>query len=113
MPGDKKDNISIDRDELRELLAEAVSMTPPSAHTSMSKDQCEEIVANGVKSAFTQIGVDVSDPLAMQRDFQFVRSVRKASNHIKSTARATAIGVVVTAVLGLIWVGIKAAFTGH
>ncbi len=89
------------------MLRDAVNATPHGSRI-LSTDEITNLVSTGVKQAFTEIGIEVSDPLEMQKDFAFIRSTRKAIRSTIKTARATAVGVVVTAVLTVLWLGIRA-----
>jgi hypothetical protein len=51
---------------------------------SLTKKQLKEIVAEGVQETFTQLGLDHENPLEMQRDFQYLREWRTASEKIKT-----------------------------
>ena len=93
--------------ELRAILHEAIQSTP-SGSRILSTDEITSLVRVGVKQAFTEIGIDGKSPLEMQRDFAFIRSARKAVQSTFKTARATAVGVVVTGLLAVLWIGIRA-----
>jgi hypothetical protein len=105
--------VVMSKDDLSALLREAVSQTPPSKVASLSNDELESLVERGVKNAFTKIGIDCKNPLEMQKDFAFIRRVRKSADQIRSQGMITAVGILVTAVITVIWLGIKAAITEH
>lgn len=60
-----------------------------------------------VRKLFLTMGVDTSDDKAlieMQRDFAHVRNWRKAKEKLQTVTISTAIGTLVTGLLGLLWV---------
>lgn len=79
----------------------------------ITKGEIKEIVSEGVdegvNKAFTRLGVDVSNPLEMQRDFQYVRNSRTFLQSIKTKAVSTAVVVIVTAFLGYVALGMNVA----
>jgi hypothetical protein len=54
-------------------------------------------------------GFDVKNPHESQADMHYVRSQRKASEKIADWVKNSAIVVVVTALLGVLWIGVKSA----
>lgn len=77
-------------------------------HT-LSKEEMRAIVKEAVSETLTQLGVDTSSPLEMQRDFQHLRDWRMAQEVIRRKGYMTLMAVLVTGVVGLIWVGFKDA----
>lgn len=69
--------------------------------------QLRKVVRDTVHETLTAMGVDVSNPLEMQRDLQHLREVRVAKAVLKRHTLKVAIGVVVTATLAALWVGFK------
>jgi hypothetical protein len=80
-----------------------------------------------VRETLLAIGIDVTDPLAAQRDFAVMREIgqlamdpefrkdiehtrkwRKAIEQIETKGVIAAIGMIVTGGLGLLWAGIRA-----
>jgi len=53
------------------------------------------------------LGVDVDNPLEVQRDFQALHEWRVSMQKIRRKALLSAVGVVVAGVLAAIWVGVK------
>lgn len=66
-----------------------------------------EMVEATVDEVLTRVGIDPADPKAAQADMTFLRDLRLAHDSVKRTGVAVALGVVVTATLGLIWLGLK------
>ncbi len=65
-----------------------------------------------VRATFTELGLDASDPHAVieaQRDFAFLRRQRKVSERIGVSFRLTIIGLVLTGLATVLWLGIRQA----
>ena len=89
----------LSKSELKEVINE---------HT-LSADEMRVIVKSAVHETLTQLGVDTSSPLEMQRDFQHLRDWRMAQEVIRRKGYMTLVGVLLTGVLGLVWIGFKDA----
>lgn len=63
-----------------------------------------------VRATLSEMGIDISDPAKMQRDFVYLRSQRVAAERIGVGARMALIGTLISGGLALLWMGIKAAF---
>ncbi len=73
----------------------------------MSEQELEALLEKTVRRTLVSIGIDVDHPVEMQRDFNFVREWRSSVKAIRRNSILTAIGVVVTGSLGLLWLGIN------
>lgn len=72
-------------------------------HTHEILDEIATAAARkAVAEAFIKLGIDVNDPIEMQRDMDFVRSIRTTGVAMRQKAFTTMISVVVTAILGII-----------
>jgi hypothetical protein len=63
-----------------------------------------------VKEWLVTIGIDASDPEAiinLQKDFAYVRTWRRSIETVRTTSVRTAVGVIVTGFLGIIYVLFK------
>lgn len=105
-------NVTVSRDDLKQIMREAVEAVPAKNPPILPVSEIEDLIARGVKSAFTQIGIDTKNPLQMQADFSFVRSTRKAWRAAVATAQGTAIAAIVTGVCTVLWLGFKASISG-
>jgi len=83
-------------------------MTDP---VTMSKAELRELVAEaveeGVQKAFLSLGVDISTPAAIveaQKDFQHVRSWRKAKETVAKQGLTTTVGIIITGLLAAAYV---------
>lgn len=75
--------------------------------TDLSRDEVRRIAKEAAKETveelFLRIGGDVSDPdavIEMQKDFQHVRSWRRAKETVQQHSLKTAISVIVTGIMG-------------
>ena len=74
---------------------------------TLTKGQLKEIVSEGVHETFTKLGLDHENPLAMQRDFRYLREWRLASEKIKTQGLMVIIGIIITGLCGALWLGFK------
>lgn len=75
----------------------------------LTKDDAEELISRTVKKTLTTMGVDTSNPLEMQRDFQALRDWRTAMTTTKRWVAFTVITLSVTGLVSALIVGIKYA----
>lgn len=89
--------------ELREVIQQTAQET-----AFLIREEIRQQVDEGVSDALTRVGIDTSDPLAAQKDAQFVREWRNTASAVKRKGMITAVGLLVTGILGAIWLGLKA-----
>lgn len=73
----------------------------------LTHKQLKEIISESVEEVFTRLGIDSSDPLSMQRDFQHLRDWRLSVEAIKKKGFITLISFIAASVCAMIWIGIK------
>ena len=77
----------------------------------MTEDEVQRIAKTAAKEAvhetLTLIGLDMSIPADLQRDFQFIRSWRQSSEAVKRQGLLAAVTVLVGGFLGLLWMVLK------
>lgn len=78
----------------------------------MEKNDVKQVVKEAVKETLISLGMDACDPMEMQQDMHFLRDLRQTTEKIKSKARLAAVGVLVAALLGAVWLGIRSAIYG-
>ncbi len=83
-------------EELKRLISQAVS-------EAMDKSMAETLL---------KLGIDVDEPLELQKDMQHLRAWRQSITTVKKQSLTTAIGVITMGVLGLIWLAIKGGTNG-
>lgn len=77
----------------------------------LTKDEIRELISQGVQDAMTRFGMDASNPLEMQRDFQHLRDWRLSVQSAKSKGALALVGVLVTGMVGALFLGIKVLLT--
>jgi len=66
-----------------------------------------ELIKKTVHETLLSLGLEMNDPIELQKDFQHLREWREASNTLKSHGIMVVIGILLTGLLGAIWIGIK------
>lgn len=77
----------------------------------LTKDEIRDLICQGVEDAMTRLGMDASNPLEMQRDFQHLRDWRLSVNSAKTKGVVAIVGIIVTGMLGALFMGLKVIFT--
>jgi SpoVK/Ycf46/Vps4 family AAA+-type ATPase len=77
---------------------------------AMSRAELNSVVAEAVKQTLIQLGVDTSDPLAMQRDFQHLRQWREAGEDLKRKGTLALLGIFLSGLVTLLLLGLKEWF---
>lgn len=75
---------------------------------TMTRAELKDLLKEAVHDAFTQMGIDVEDPLEMQRDFQHLREWRVAVSAMRTKGMLTILGILITGAAAALWVGFKA-----
>lgn len=74
---------------------------------AMSHAELNSVVAEAVKQTLIQLGVDTSDPLAMQRDFQHLRQWRESGEDLKRKGTLALLGIFFSGLASLLILGLK------
>jgi hypothetical protein len=72
-----------------------------------------ELVKQTVHETLLSLGLEIDDPIKMQKDFQHLREWREASETLKSHGLTTLVGILLAGLLGAIWLGIKNTLGYH
>lgn len=72
----------------------------------MTETEIKKIVAETVVETLIRLGVDASNPIEVQKDFQHLRAWRSSINTIQRQGIITAVGVITVGALGLIWMAV-------
>lgn len=88
----------VDDDDIHERRAVTRLPQDPEIH---------DIIRSTVHETLLSLGLDTSDPIKLQKDFQHLRDWREASESIKMKGMLTLVMIVVTGAASLFWVGIK------
>lgn len=73
----------------------------------MTKDELRSLIKETVSDTLTQLGLENRSPMEMQRDFQFLRKMRKGSESVGKAAVVAIVTTLVGGVLALLWLGFK------
>lgn len=75
---------------------------------TLSRGELKGLMEEAVNNAITKMGIDTTDPIEMQRDFQHLRDWRIAVNSAKTKGFLTILGILTAGVAAAVWVGFKA-----
>jgi len=78
------------------------------ATKALINDVAEKAADKTVTRTLSGFGVDVNDPLSMQRDMQFIRAMRETWSSAKSRGLFVALGLMVTGFFTFLWGAIRA-----
>lgn len=91
----------------------AVSRSGPDLRHScdnVNRTIADEIADRSVRKTFAVLGVNIDDPVQVERfreDLRFAGSLRRSMESGQSTVFKTAIALAVTAIGAVIWLGLK------
>ena len=95
----------------RRVAAEAAhEAVRAAAAASLSAADIKVLVAEAVKQTLIQIGIDHSNPIEMQKDFQHLRAWRKSGQELKTKGMLALLGIFLTGFGGLLLLGLKEWF---
>ena len=92
------------RAEVEEAAEKAA--TAAAEKVSLNHEEITKLVAEAVRQTLLQMGLDSSDPIAMQRDFQHLRAWRESGEEIKKKGMLVLTGIFVTGLFSLIVMGV-------
>jgi hypothetical protein len=77
----------------------------------VTQGEIEAVADRAAKTATAEtlraLGIDVQNPFEMQRDFAHLRSWRLSVEAMRTKTILTAVGVVVTGIIGAVWMAIR------
>jgi hypothetical protein len=74
----------------------------------LSRDDIDAIVLRAIATTLTSFGIDEADRKELRADFQHLRRWRKSVEQAQSYTFKAVITVIVTGVVGAVWLGVKA-----
>ena len=83
-------------------------MTNSSDHIQCTPDELREIISSTVKQTLLTLGMDTTDPIKLQRDFQHLREWRESTEILKKNGMIAIITIVVAGAATAFWMGVKA-----
>lgn len=72
-------------------------------------EELKDVIAETVRETLTTLGIQAGDPIETQRDFQFLRDMRRATASARAKAFLGMVGLLATGVAYALWEGIKSA----
>lgn len=79
----------------------------------MTEEQLRALVSSSVRETLLLLGVDASNPIEMQRDFQHLREWRLTVTRVKSKGVLTMLTILVSGTAAAFWVGFKEILGGR
>ncbi|MCI0663520.1 MAG: hypothetical protein L0220_20855 [Acidobacteria bacterium] len=75
----------------------------------MTRDEITIVVEEAVEKTLERLGIDVSDPIAMQKDFSHMRAWRESVEAIRHKGIMTILGILIAGTAGMLWLGFTRA----
>lgn len=72
----------------------------------LTEAELDKVIKSAVAETFVKLGVDASNPIEMQKDFQHLRDWRTTTDLIKRKSILTLAGIVVAGLTALVWVAV-------
>lgn len=69
----------------------------------MTEAEIKKIVSETVNDTLMKLGIDAADPIELQADMQHLRAWRESIKTVKRQSLMTAVGILTTGILGLIY----------
>lgn len=76
----------------------------PSEHKDL-----KEVVSMAVEETLIRLGLDMSDPIEIQKDMAFLRSVRVTTADVQHKGFLAVVSLCVAGLAGVVWAGIRLA----
>ncbi len=89
-------------EEAAEKAAEAAA-----AKVTLTPEEVSHMVAEAVRQTLLQMGIDTSNPIAMQRDFQHLRQWRESGEDLKRKGTLAVMGIFLSGLGTLIILGFR------
>lgn len=113
MPKKKPVQTTLTVDQVKQLTTSSARVASKEA-SKVDDARVKRIVAETVKELFTTLGVDIADPIKVQNDFSFLRTLREGSALARTKAFSTVIYITVVALVIalLLGLGVPEKFLG-
>lgn len=82
----------------------------PAKTVTMSENELRDLVKDVVNTTLTTLGIAHEDPIETQKDMQYMRSSREASEAIKSKTWMVLVGLAVVGLVNIAIQGLKEYF---
>ena len=73
----------------------------------MTRAELKELLKEAMSETFVTMGVNIADPIEMQKDFQHLRSWRLSVTAVQNKGMLAIILVIITGLMGATLLGIK------
>jgi hypothetical protein len=78
----------------------------------MTSDELRKVMRETVHETLLTVGVQSSDPIEMQKDFQHLRDWRTSTEAVKRKGLMTLMTIAFAGVIGAVVMAVKSYFTG-
>ena len=78
----------------------------------MKKDQMHDIIRQSVLETLTSLGIDINNPLDVQKDLQYIRRMREGSDAVKGNVIKAIIATTIPTCIYVVWLAIKRSILG-
>lgn len=89
--------------EVRQVVSDVLA-----EQQRLHNDDIDAVALKTIATILTSFGIEEEDRKELRADFQHLRKWRKSVEQVERVGWGTVITVVVSGVLGALWVGIKA-----
>ena len=89
-------------EDIKAILAETLAEPP-----RLSRDDIDAIVLRAIATTLISFGIEEADRKELRADFQHLRRWRKSVEQAQSYTFKAVITVIVTGIVGAVWLGIK------
>ena len=94
-------------EEFKALVREAVTESVSQSGEVLDREELRRLMSDAVLEGMATLGIDARNPMDVQKDHQFIRELRLISEKVKQKTYLTMVALLVGAVFGAIWLGIK------
>ena len=94
---------SLESSDVRAIVVETLA-----ERQRLHRDDIDAVVLKSVATVLSSFGIEEEDRKELRVDFQYLRCWRRSVEQAQSYAFKAVITVIVTGVVGAVWLGIKA-----
>lgn len=98
----------MDRVDRRNHRRRESDMSNSNDHIHCTPDELRDIISATVKQTLLTLGIDMSDPIKLQKDFQHLREWRESTETLKKNGMIAMITIVIAGAATAFWMGVKA-----
>lgn len=93
---------------MTDLEIQAIVRATLDAEHERNTQRVDDLVIKTISTILTSFGIDEDDRKEVRLDFQHLRRWRKSVERVETVGWGAAITVIVSGLLGALWLGIKA-----